>query len=251
MHLKTLALPLAALFIATPLAAMAQSPQEADRAQRTLTVVGEGRANAAPNLAVTSLTVLRTAETAAEALAEANTASNAVSAALRELGIADRDLQTAGFSINPQYQFDNPQDGRPGNPPKIVGYEVRNSLTVRVRDISKLGDLLDQSIKLGVNQGGDISFQFEDSAALQNDARRDAVAKAQATAETLTEAAGVKLGQIISMSEDGGLSPRPPMPMGAAMRMTASTDESVSIEAGENSVFASVRVVYELLPDTE
>ncbi|SHJ13362.1 hypothetical protein SAMN02745911_1774 [Aureimonas altamirensis DSM 21988] len=240
---KTLALPLAVLLAAVPMVASAQAP---DSDTRTLTIVGEGRASAAPDIAMTTLTVLRNAETAADATRQANEAVSAVTAALRELGIEGRDLQTVGFSVNPQYQYDNRQDGQPANPPKIVGYEVRNSLSVRVRDIAKVGEVLDKAISLGVNQGGDINFTLDDPAPLADAARRDAIAKARATAEVIAEAAELGLGDIIAISDESyGGRPPMPMPMGAALRMSAE-DSSAPVEAGENTTTARVRIVFEL-----
>ncbi|MCG6116508.1 MAG: SIMPL domain-containing protein, partial [Mesorhizobium sp.] len=199
MFSKSLALPLAVMLAAVPLAASAQTT---DSDTRTLTIVGEGRASAAPDIAMTTLTVLRNAQTAADATKQANDAVAAVTSAMRELGIEGRDLQTVGFSINPQYQYDNRQDGQPANPPKIVGYEVRNSLSVRVRDISKVGEVLDKAISLGVNQGGDINFTLDNPAPLADAARRDAIAKARATAEVMAEAADLGLGDILAISEE-------------------------------------------------
>ncbi|MEF2552480.1 SIMPL domain-containing protein [Aurantimonas sp. A2-1-M11] len=238
---------IATLFlVAAPAAALAQapSPQAASRTapERTIVVTGTGEARAAPDIAMTNFTVLRSAETAREALDAANAAMREVTAGIRALDIADRDLQTSGFSIAPQYRYDNNGDGTQ-KPPELVAYEVRNSLTVRVRDIARLGEILDRAVTLGVNQGGEISFDVADPQDTRNAARREAVADAMATATILAEAAGVTLGAVREISESAG--EMPPQPMARSMKMMAAeAAPSVPVEAGENSFSASVRMVF-------
>lgn len=221
--------------------ANAQPTEPADR--DTVSVLGEGEASGAPDLAVTGLTVLRVAETAEEALEQANEAARAVAEAMTELGVAERDMQTGGFSITPQYRYQNRQDGT-SEPPELVGYEVRNTLTLRVREIARLGEILDRAVSLGVNQGGDVSFQIEDASALRDTARRQAVERARESARSLAEAAGLSLGRVVTIEDQGGASI--PRPMGEMRMMAASADAGVPIQAGENTVRAQVRVVFEL-----
>lgn len=210
-------------------------------------VTGEGEARAAPDLAIVQLTVLRTAEAADAALSEANEAASAVAEAMRSFEIEDRDLQTGGLSITPQYRYENRPDGT-SVPPEIIGYEVRNSLTVRVRDLDRLGEILDRAVELGVNQGGDINFQIEDTSDLENEARRDAFEQARRSAQTLAEAAGRTLGAATAISdESASYAPPPPMPMMArSMMAEAAPGGSVPVEIGENTVTTRVQVVFEL-----
>jgi uncharacterized protein len=243
-------LPILAVLLLASSAAFAQPADRASGFRDTprVTVVGEGEARAAPDLAVTNLTVLRAAETAEAAVTDANGAIAAVTDAVREMGIEDRDVQTGRFSITPQYRYENRQDGTSA-PPELVGYEVRNTLTVRVRDLDRLGDLLDRAVELGVNEGGDIAFQIEDPSSLQNDARRQAVERARASAEALAEASGLSLGRIIRITDDPvRVFPQPER--GAMMMAARAADSSVPIETGENSVSARVEVVFELSGDT-
>ena len=234
-----------ATLLAASAPALAQQPPAPPTAR--IEVGGEGTAYRAPDLAVTQLTVMRNAATAADALAEANEAIAAVTKAMGELGIEKRDLQTAGFQISPQYQYDNQPNGQQ-SPPKVVGYEVRNSLSVKVRDLAKLGDVLDRAVQLGVNEGGSINFEIDDASAISNEARRLAVADARKRAETLAEASGLKLGRVI-LIQDGAMrnEPLPPVPMmELKMAAPASASSRVPVETGENAVRADVRVVYEL-----
>lgn len=210
----------------------------------TIAVTGQGEAAVAPDMAILSLSVMREAATAREALDEANAAMRDVIEAMRGEGVESRDLQTSGLSIQPRYVYPE-RSGEEG--PRIVGYQVSNTLTVRVRDIERVGQILDLSVTLGVNQGGSILMTNDDPAAALEDARSAAVENARAKAETLAEAAGVRLGRVMSISEQMR---QPDMrPLGAppmAMRMAAE-DASVPVEAGENTYRVNVDVSFEIL----
>ncbi len=232
---------LAALLIATAPALAQDVPDEASR--RVITVTGQGEAAIAPDMAIINLTVLREGATAREALDAGIAAMAEVLAAMREAGIADRDLQTSGFGIAPQYVY--PENGESGEGPRITGYQVTNSLSVRVRDLTELGGLLDQAVSLGVNQGGDILFTNDDPAAAMDEARRDAVEDARNRAETLVEAAGVGLGEIVRIDES--VHQAPPMPMmRAEMARGLAADAAVPVATGENTYAVTVTITWEL-----
>ena len=157
-----------------------------------IVVSGQGSADIAPDMAVLQLTVTREAETARAAL-DANSAAMAeVLKALRDEGIAERDLQTQGFAIQPRYHHPAPRSSGDRDSPRIIGYTVRNSLSVRVRDIGKTGAILDRSVTLGVNEGGNITFTNDDPSSAIAEARTAAVKDARRKAETLAAAAGVE-----------------------------------------------------------
>lgn len=226
--------------MAVPFAALAE---EAPRPR--ITVTGEGEAAAAPDMAILSLVVLQEKPTAREALTANNEAMTKVLDAMKKAGIAERDLQTSGFSIDPRYVYpENKDNTQPPQAPKIVGYAVSNSLTVRVRDLKKVGEILDQSVTLGVNQGGNLTFTNDKPEAVVEEARKKAVANALAKAKTLTEAAGVGLGNVIEISEQS-FSPRP-MPMGQAKMMAAAPADSVPVAAGENTYNVNINMTFEL-----
>ncbi len=237
--LLTLAFAATAM-MAVPFAAVAD---EAPRPR--ITVTGEGEAAAAPDMAVLSLVVLQEKPTAREALTANNEAMAKVLDAMKKAGIADRDLQTSGFSIDPRYVYpENKDNTQPPQAPKIVGYAVSNSLTVRVRDLKKVGEILDQSVTLGVNQGGNLFFTNDKPEAILEEARKKAVTNAVAKAKTLTEAAGVSLGKVIEISEQS-FNPRP-MPMRESKMMAAAPADSVPVAAGENTYNVNVNVTFEL-----
>jgi len=210
-----------------------------------ITVSATGSAEVAPDMAVINLTVVREAETAREAL-DANTAAmSEVLAAMQAEGIAERDLQTSNFNIQPRYVYPEPVDGeRPA--PRIVGYEVSNSLTVRIRDLERVGAVLDTSVTLGVNRGGGIRFTNDDPAEAIAQARTEAMRNAIAKAETLTEAAGIGLGRILSISENSN-GPRPmAIERAAVMQSDMGNAAPVPVAAGENSYQVTVNVTFEL-----
>lgn len=207
-----------------------------------VSVTGEGEARVSPDMAVITLSVLREAETAREALDANNAAMTDVIDALKVRGIEARDLQTSGLSISPQYVY--PRDDNDEQRPRIVAYRVTNSLTVRVRDLAKVGEVLDEAVTLGVNQGGNIAFTNEDLSEALADARTRAVEDAVAKARTLAEAAGASLGDVLRISESS--SSAPPRPMDTMVRMEAAAPSPVPVEAGENTHTIQVDMVFEL-----
>lgn len=210
-----------------------------DQPEPRILVTGQGSAHIAPDMAVLNLTVMREAATARKAL-DANSAAMAeVIAAMTAAGIAEKDLQTANFSIQPRYN-QPPRKANGERPtPRIVAYTVRNSLTVRVRDINKVGEILDKSVTLGANEGGNIQFTNDDPLVALTEARRNAVADALAKANTLADAAGVEVGDIVEISEQS-YRPRP-MSMARA-EMSMDMGGAVPVAAGENSYSVTVNI---------
>ncbi|MEE4143642.1 MAG: SIMPL domain-containing protein [Halieaceae bacterium] len=211
-----------------------------------ITVNGEGTAELVPDMAVLQLSVTRDADTARQAL-DANSAAMAqVIKALREQGIAERDIQTANFGIQPRYVYPQPRAQGEREPPRIVGYTVRNGLNVRVRDLAKLGAIIDQSVTLGVNEGGNIMFTNDDPSAAIDKARASAVRDAMGRAKTLASAAGVKLGRLLELSENSyNIEPAPMMR--AEMMASAAADAAPPVAAGENSYQVRVSASYAIV----
>ncbi|MDQ0996516.1 uncharacterized protein YggE [Phyllobacterium ifriqiyense] len=234
----TLALATTAM-IAVPFAALAD-----ETPRPRIIVTGEGEAAIAPDTAVLSLVVMEEKPTAREALTANNESMAKVLDGMKKAGIADRDLQTSGFNIEPRYVYPENKDGKQQpEAPKIVGYAVSNSLSVRVRDLKKVGEILDQSVSLGVNQGGNLVFTNDKPDAILEEARKKAVASAISKGKTLSTAAGVELGKIVQISEQSR-NPRP-MPM-AQSKMMAMAADSVPVAAGENTYNVTVDVTFEL-----
>lgn len=229
-----------ALFLGSALATPAHA-QEADE-PRTITISGEGEATAVPDIAYIDTGVVTEGATAAEALAANTKAMAAVFKGLEDAGIEKRDMQTSQFSVYPVYEQMRPED-RPQTP-KIGGYRVQNQLTVKVRDLDALGGILDKVVTLGSNQLSGIRFAIDKPEPLLDDARKKAVEDALRKAKLYAGAAGVALGQIMSITESGGGMPPQPMYMKAMGEMAR--DSSVPMAAGEQTVSASVTLVIKI-----
>ncbi len=175
----------------------------------TISVTGEGRVEAAPDMATVALGVQTDALTAAAAMAENSAKLAAVIDRLKAAGIEPRDIQTSGLSLGPRYDYSQ-QDG---TPPKLVGYSASNMVTVRVRALDSVGGVLDGVVSGGANTLNGLSFGMADDRPLMDAARKEAVADAAAKAALYAEAAGVKLGRVMSIAEAGGYAPPRPMAM--------------------------------------
>ncbi len=220
----------AALALLLPLSPVAA----ADGPHASITVTGEGEVTGAPDMATVSIGVTTTAATAAAALAQNSEQVAQVIAGLKSAGIEPRDIQTSGLSLNPMWP------GRSGDTPAtITGYQASNTVSVRVRALPGLGELLDQVVGNGANTLNGISFGLADPRPATDEARRRAVADARARAELLAGAAGVELGSILSISESGGGQvPQPMYRREAAM--------AVPVEGGEVGVTAAVTITWAL-----
>lgn len=241
-HFLVPALAGAALVAAAMLPAAPAIAQDAAAGRQTprISVVGEGEVSVAPDMAVVTLSVLREAATARDALTANNAAMKEVLDGLKAAGIAERDIQTSRLNIQPRYTQalrDKPES------PKIIGYSVSNEVTVRIRKITEAGAIIDKVVGLGVNQGGSIAFVNEDLKGPMTEARKRAVADAIDKARTLAEAAGVKLGPVLSI-EENAIAPRP-IAYAAPMRK-AMADAAVPLASGENSYQTQVSVVFEI-----
>jgi uncharacterized protein YggE len=203
---------------------------------RVITMSGHGEARATPDTAMLSAGVNAQAPTAAAALAANNNRMQAVMAALKKMGIPDKDIQTSNFSVTPQYANGN------GEAPRITGYQANNQVEARLEDVSKLGVILDALVTAGANQMNGVSFSIRDDAELLAQARAAAVAEARLKADTFSKAAGVGLGPILSIGENSNETPRPMYRMESVMV----TGARVPVSLGEQSVSADVTIVWEI-----
>jgi len=219
-----------------PRPAQAQSTDPAPTVTRTISVSGTGMAYTTPDKAMISIGVQTRDRDAGKAV-DANTAAmNKIMAALKAQGIADKDLQTQNFSISPQYDYD-----ANGNLTGVVSYIVDNTLVATVRNLPRLGTTLSAAVSAGANNIYGISFGVQDPSALQAAARDLAVADARARAEALAAAAGVTLGDVISISESVGYSAPSPI---YARDMAQAVSAEVPVAAGEQTVSVDVSVTF-------
>lgn len=218
--------------------------QEAAPAPR-LTVTGHGEVSGTPDTAFVTSGVTSEAETARAAL-DANTAAmNALIEALKSAGIEERDIQTSNFSVNPNYVYTDQTDANGYRlPPRIAGYTVTNTVTVRVRQLDTLGAVLDKSVTVGANTINGISFSVEDPSALYDEARKEAIRDARRKAELYAGETGNELGRIAAISETQGYMP-PPQPY--AMMARAEAAAPVPIQAGELTFSVDVTMSWALV----
>ena len=203
----------------------------------TLTVTGMATVNAVPDQATLSLGVTTTGETAAAAMAANNDAASAVIARLIAAKVADRDMQTTGLSLNPNWVMN-----ADGTAQVIQGYIASSMLTVRIAALETAGSVLDAAVTDGANTLNGLTFGLANPRPIEDDARKAAVADALARAQVLALAAGETLGPIVSITEGGG--GQQPMPM----LFKAAADSAVPLAAGEVGVSAEVTIVWQLKP---
>lgn len=224
---------------AQPVPAPAAAPADSLFRATTLNLAAFGETSAAPDMATLQLGVVAEAPTAGEAL-KANAAKmTQVIAALKKGGIAAKDIQTSGLSLNPQYVYAE------NLPPKLTGYQVSNQVTVTVRDLTRLGQAVDATVNAGANTIGGISFGLQDGQAAEDAARLTAIKALQAKADLYAKATGYRIARLITLGEGGGYTPAPPMPMMALMKREAA--DSTPVEAGELKVRIDVNATYELV----
>lgn len=217
-----------------------QPPQPQQIAGTRLDIVATGEANRVPDVALVTAGVVTQARNAAEAVAANAAKMAAVVAAVRRAGIADRDIATSSLSLQPQYRYAE------GQPPALTGYQVTNQLSLKLREVTRAGAVLDMLVGQGLNQIRGPNLTVDKPEEAQDEARAKAIATARARANLYAKAAGLRVGRILSISESGDYAPRPPMPV-MMMRAAAAPKAETGIEAGEQTLSVSVSVSFELL----
>jgi uncharacterized protein YggE len=207
----------------------------------SISVSGEGKVTAKPDLALITLGVSTLRPTVAEARESAAAALDGMIASMRNNGIDEDDIQTQQLYINAEYNYND------GNQ-RLIGFRVNNTVTAKVRNIDNTGQVVDDA----VDAGGDsttidgISFTIDDPKDLQSQARAQAVEDARAKAETLASAGGVDVGAPITITEGGFSPPMYPYPAAEYAADRSQAGASTPIEAGELDVIVNVQVVFEL-----
>ena len=242
MPLRPLILAIALAF-GTPMTACAQPQTATGYAMPAdctlLSVSAEASAKRVPDVATISTGVVTQAADANAAMRANAVQMDKVMAAIRAAGIGERDVQTSGINLNPQYKYVE------NAPPSIVGYQASNTVNVKVRDLSKLGKVLDAFVEQGANQVNGPSFEVDKPDEAYDEARVAALKKAQARAQTYADALGLKVRRIVSISEGGASFPRP-MPMMRAMAADAGFAKETSVSPGETTLSVNIDVVFEL-----
>ncbi len=202
-----------------------------------LSVSTQAEATRVPDVATLSAGVVTQASDANAALRANSEQMAKVVAAIRAAGIAARDVQTSGISVQPQYRYAENQ------PPVITGYQASNTVTLKVRDIAKLGKVLDTLVAQGANQVNGPSFEVDQPEEAFDEARIAALRKAEARAQTYAKALGLRVRRVVSISEGGGFAQ--PRPMMRAMAM-GSVAAAPPVSPGETTLSVNLEVVFEL-----
>jgi uncharacterized protein len=222
----------ATLLVAAPALAQSEFPA-------AISVTGEGTLSVRPDLAQIDAGVASDAKTAREASEANNAAMAKVLAALKGAGIEDKDYQTSRLSLQPQYA-----PNRPG-PSPIVGYRAANRVTIKVRDVAKVANVIDTLVSAGANDIGNINFTVTQASKLLDEAREKAVTDARRKAEIYAKAAGVTLGAPLSISEEGA-----PAPMFRAKTLAMAPMEASAppVAQGEETLSVTVSVTWAIKP---
>lgn len=206
--------------------------------QDAFTVTGEGKFSVKPDVALISLGVSANGASVKTVQEKLNSSINAVSAAVKNLGVSADDIKTVNYSINPTYDYSNGAQ-------HITGYSANSTLSVKVRDLDKASAVIDAGTAAGANQVGGISFDVDDRTNAESQARKLAVTDAKKKAQAAADIAGFKLGRIVNYSEGFGGQPRP-------MTMALKADSAVGstptqVEPGTSEINVTVSLSYEIL----
>jgi uncharacterized protein YggE len=205
-----------------------------------LSVSAQAEAKRVPDVATISAGVVTQAADANAAMRANAAQMEKVMDAIKAAGIAERDIQTSGVNLNPQYKYVENQN------PTIIGYQASNTVNLKVRDVAKLGKVLDALEASGANQVNGPSFEIDQPEPVYDEARRAALDKAQARAQMYAKTRGMRVRRIVSISEGGGFHPPVPMPM-MAMARDSKMESQTAVSPGETTLSVDLDVVFELV----
>jgi uncharacterized protein YggE len=202
----------------------------------TIVVPGTGRVSVVPDVADLRLGIAVARPKVDAARSEAARVMDAILTAVDGTGVARRDVRTTLLSIQPRYDY------RDGRPPTLTGYELANVLEVTVRDLAKLGDVVDVALAAGATSMDGLTFRLADPAPVEREARRLAMADGRSRADVLAAEAGLQIEGVSDIVE--GATPRSPVTFPKAERMMAAADAATPVEAGALEVAVSVTVTF-------
>ena len=221
-----------------------------------ITVSGQGKVYAKPDVAVVSLGVTTQAKTVADVTKSNTDKMNAVIEAVKKLGVEDKDIETTNYSLNPVYDsYAVPVSASSSVPviypvrtgTTLTGYKLDQNVQVKIRDFTKIGDVLSMATENGANVVGDLQFSIEDAEQFKTQARAEAIKQAKEKATILAQQTGINLGDIINVYEDSyGYSP---IAYSSAKVMTATDgggSEIAQVESGEQTVTVTVNLTYKV-----
>jgi len=205
----------------------------------TFSVSGEGKVTMMPDIAVVSAGVTAQGATVTKVQQELNTKINAVTLAIKKLGVDEKDIRTSYYNISPTYDYSSSTQ-------RVTGYQADSNLTIKVRKIDMVNAVIDASTAQGANEVGGVRFDVDDKTKAENQAREQAVNDAKSKAQAAAKAAGFKLGRVINYSEGGGAGPRPMMYDAAKSVPIAGGGAPTQVEPGTSELTVSVTLSYEI-----
>ncbi len=210
---------------------------------RTITVSAEGKITAKPDIAVVSLSVVSQGATVKAVTQDGNRKMEAVINTVKQQGVESKDITSSQYNLYPEYKY------LPGQSPKISGYKLDQEITVKVRKLEAVEDVVDAGIAAGANQVGQLNFEIDDASGIKKEARTIAFKKAREKAEEMAAAAGVQLGRVITFSEDAGYMPQPIYANYAMdmVRTESAVAPAPSMEPGSKEISNTVSVTYEIM----
>ncbi len=224
---------------------------------RSFTVSGEGEVVGKPDIASFTYSVITEGGTNLADLQKKHiTNSEKVNAFVKTSGVKSEDIKTQNYGVEPRYQYYNcdtrPNDGAKAcPPPQIVGYTIRETVFVKVRDFEKVGDILSGAVNNGANDVSQLSFDIDDPTKVENDARMEAITKAKAKAVAIASAGGFRLGRLLSISDGGGAMPYySKVMLGRDSGMGMGGPEMApapAIEPGSKDISVTVTLTYEII----
>lgn len=217
-------------------------------ATNVISVSGEGKATAIPDIATISFTVMSDGTNASQAQTDATKKNNIALALLKEKGVEDKDVKTTSYSVQPKYNTQNPCYTYPCTygEQRVVGYTVSQTTEVKVRDTAIVGDLLSALGDAGISQLYGPNFTVENPDMVNEAARHDAIVQAEAKAKVLAKDLGVRLVRIVSFSESGNPYPYYYAKGGMALDSAAAPQATPVVATGENEVTVNVSITYEI-----
>lgn len=205
----------------------------------SFTVTGEGKITMIPDIAVVNAGVTAQGSSVTGVQDQMNRKMNAVTDAVKRLGVDAKDIKTTNYNVNPMYDYEN-------SPARITGYQASSNLTIKVRKIDNANKVIDAATANGANQVGGVSFDVDDKTKAENQARELAVADAKSKADVAAKAAGFRLGKIINYTEGSNAGPRPIMYANAMGKAAAPESADTQVEPGSSEITINVTLSYEL-----
>lgn len=216
-------------------------------AMNTISVSGHGESFAVPNIATVSFSVEKTAKTVADAQNQVTTVMNDVLATLKTSGIAEKDIKTTSYDVNPKYDYQQVACAMNFCPPSkqiLAGYTVSDNVQIKIRAIDKAGDIIGVLGQKNVTNISGLTLSVEDDTAVKTEARNKAITEARQQAESIAKGLGVRLVRITSFSESG--SARPMYYAAKDMALSSGAAPIPSIPVGENKASSDVTITYEI-----